>query len=278
MTVLVAVAAGALTVWMAWRGYRRGAVATLLAWLPALVSVCVLLPMAWVPWELPGYLLLVCAAGCTAALAYAATFLIVRRRRPEPSAGEPRRLTGGNQIVGAALGTVYAAVLCLGLACVVSAVSFGLVLSAEDAAAPIRPGGWRARAREACFQMADLAHLGVLRYVPVIRTASRELRALVVILNAPPKRLAVLAEKRGLTRLAELPAMKEALSDRHYLDLIAGVGRGDVSALPELARSPITRRILACPEIRRLTRLLRPSDLVRDLERVPDGTPRRSPK
>ena len=278
MTVPVASAAVLLALWMAWRGCRRGALATLLAWLPMAASVCVLLFTVRAAWASPAHFGLVCLLGglATAAIFVAGTWAVrSTRRMPEGKRSAAARVGASyrphwpDRIAGAALGVICAAVVCLGLACLGSVVSFAFSMSLEPGRGLAADGSgakWMRTLGRACSQMADIANFGVLRHVPGIREYSREARALITVLNAPPEKLRRIAEKRGLTKLAELPEVQEAILDEDYIGLIAGVGRGNLGGLPRLARSGITKKLLTCPEIRQFTESLTPSQLAEELK------------
>ena len=279
MTALTATFATVIALWMAWRGYRRGALATLVGWLPMLAALAVLVVLLWAAWSEPGRFLLLCAVAAVAALA---TFVVGtlgaaagRRRfsKPPHSTAERRAagrwLTACNRIAGAALGVFSAAFLSLAVACLASTIPFAVAMRAERPShhgPPAPPSQWVHALRQSCRAMADVSHFGLLAHIPRMRTYSREVHALIRILNAPSHKLKHVAEKRGLLNLVELREVQDALLDDRYIALICRVGKGDLSALPDLVKSPVTRNIIECPEVRTLTKTLTPSVLASDLE------------
>ncbi len=82
------------------------------------------------------------------------------------------------------------------------------------------------------------------------------MRALIIILNAPRERLVRLAHAHGIAGLADLPEVRDALADEAYLGLLDRLASGDLGAIQPIARHEATRRLLACPEVRKLTRRL----------------------
>jgi len=289
VSAVVVTLAASLGVWAAWRGFRRGAFTTFLGWLPTLGAVLVLLSAIRAAWSQPEHFGSVCALGGIAAAAlFIASTLAVRRRLrslkerrlaiPAVKSRNIRRLA--DQLAGSALGVIHAALICLGIACLGSALSFTVSLRAEPAGRgePTHPSpGWAGTLRAACGQVADIANFGVLQHIPGIRESSRELRALIIVLNAPPDKLRRVADKRGFTRLRHTPAVRKALNDEEYMNLIADIGKGDLAGLPRLAKSPITRELLRCPEIRALAANLKPSQLAADLEAIADDEPKSAP-
>lgn len=282
MSAVIVILATVLGVWAAWRGFRRGAFGTFLGWLPTLAAVLVLLSAIRVAWSQPAYFDSVCVAGgiVAAALFIAGTLIVRRRLRllkeqrlagPAVKSRTIRRLA--DQLAGSVLGVIHAALICLGIACIGSALSFAVSLPAEPAARGEQAGqspGWAGALRRACGQAADIANFGILQHVPGIRESSRELRALITVLNAPQDKLRRVADKRGVTRLRDIPVIRKALKNEDYMGLVADIGKGNLSGLPRLAKSPITRELFECPEIRELAASLKPSQLVADLEDIKD--------
>jgi hypothetical protein len=285
VSAVVVILGAGLGVWAAWRGFRRGAFSTFLGWLPTLGAVIVLLSAMRAAWSQPEYFGSICALGGIAATAlFVAGTLIVRRRlhslkeqrlaAPAAKSRDIRRLA--DQVAGSALGVIHAALICLGIACLGSALSFTVSLRSEAAGREEEADQshrWAGTFRRACGQVADIANFGVLQHVPGIRKSSRELRALIIILNAPQDKLRRVADKRGLMELRDIPVVRKALDDEEYTDLIADIGKGNLAGLPRLAKSPITRELLECPEIQALAADLKPSQLVADLEAIDDETP-----
>jgi len=310
--VLTALFAALIALGMAWRGYRRGALATLLGWLPTAAAVFILALTMRAAWSDLEHFTAVCLRGGAAAAAvYLAGIFLLRSRRPLPChssscsfssssssssslpamKGDPhvstpkrvwawspvdrsgdasrghRELRRANRIAGAILGVFCAAILCLGLALLASAVTFSCSVAAEpQAARPAPPPKWVSTVLRACGDLADIANFGVLSYVPAVCTYGQEVRALIHLLNAPREKLERLAQQHGLIKLVETPEVRNALVDDPYLALIARLGKGDLTVIPQLAQSPITRQVLACPKIRELARGLTPSRLLEELE------------
>ena len=267
---------------MTWRGYRRGALATVAGWVPSLLALGVLVLAVW---REPDRFAVSLVTGVVAAVTiYLVGVLALRgwrrwlERRPcSPSSrGGPRRwLRRGDRLVGAGLGLLCSATACLGLACLVSTLPFAFSVHAEtsvEQGETDNPPRWLAALSETCRTLADLSDVAVLSHVPRLREYGQEVRALVTILNSPPEDLKRLAEIHGLTRLQDLPPVKAALDDEHYTDLYQRLKDGHFTALSELVDSPITRELVKCPEIRELTRTLTPSSLARDL--APPATAR----
>jgi hypothetical protein len=279
MTLVAGLLVALSTVWLAWRGYRRGAAAALRGWLPRLSAISGGYLAAWLAWSTTGSVAVTCLlASVAAALAYGAAALALwpRRRRagesPPPDGGVPAadgrpRLL--DRLAGAGLGVLHAEICCLALACLGSTVVFGMSLSktpdaGTDAAAPLPR--WAVGLGTACRTVAGISEIGLLRRIPLLTEYGREVLPLIAILNAPREKLARIAEKRDLMKFAEIPAMQEALLDREYFDLLERARRGELSALRDLSTSPVTRGLLACPEIREFAKTVTPSQLVKDME------------
>jgi len=270
LTVLVAA-------WMAWRGHSRGAVLTLVGWFPVLAAFSVLLASVRVAWAHPEQLGLFCVVGCVGALvAFAGGRLLFRRvrRRRQTQPRPTGWLSECDRCGGAALGVLSAAVILLASACLASTIPFALGADPR----PVYTGGMRGKVTtpewvdalgEACTVVADISHFGLLTHIPRMGTYSREVRSLIKVLRAPKHKIAHVVAKRGLERLAELDEMQEALLDDDYMAMIQRVSQGDVSALPSLLKSAVTRRVIGCPEVREVAKGLTPSQLARDLDEAP---------
>ncbi|HUT33016.1 MAG TPA: hypothetical protein VNE39_06025 [Planctomycetota bacterium] len=278
MTVLAVTLAVVFAAWMAWRGCRHGATGTVLGWLPFLAAGVVLVVGLWLAWlAITCFVLLATVALVAAVATLVLCFWVTRSaRRAAPPHRDERHESGRfrsslralDRFGGALLGLVAASVLCLAAATIGSAVPLAYSLgtaqpcdSDRSAALP----AWVEGLSRACCAVADVATVGVLDHIPRLGAYAREVRALVVILNAPAHKLKLLAEKRGLTTLTDLPEVQAALADDAYLDLMVRVGSGDLSALRPLAEHPTTRGLLRCPEVRQFTSTLTPSVLARDL-------------
>ena len=268
-----------LGVWAVWRGFRRGALSTFLGWLPTLGAVLILVSAIRAAWSHPAYFDFVCVSGGIAALGlFIAGTLAVRRRlrvlkerRLAASAEESRSIRRtADRFGGAALGIIHAALICLGIACIGSALSFTVSLGGERGERAGQSPSWAAAFRRACGQAADIANFGVLQYIPGIRESSREFRALIVVLNAPKEKLRLVADKHGIARLRHIPVIRKAASDDEYMALITDIAEGNRAGLRRLAKSPITRELLDCPEVRELASKLKPSQLAADIEAIND--------
>ena len=282
MTGVAAALAALVAGWMAWRGYRRGAVGTLVGWLPGLAAVTVLLVLLRSAWAHPEHLGLLFWSGCIGALAVfvggklSLRLLRCRAARSPTEQAESRRWLGVcDRVSGAALGLVCAAVLLLAFACLASTVHFILGADSvpEDLGCDTTPPEWVDALRQTCGAVADISHFGLLAHIPRMGVYSREVRALITVLRAPRDKIEHVVQKRGLLQLGELDEVQEALLDDEYMALIRRVGKGDVSALPDLVRSPVTRRVIRCPEVGEIAKGLTPSELARDLDEVPAAPP-----
>jgi hypothetical protein len=243
--------------------------------------VTVLLVLLRNAWAHPERLALLCWVGCIAAVAVfaggsLALRLLQRRREARAAPHETRGWPGlCDRGAGAALGLVYAAVLLLALACLASTVPFILGADAmpDDLGSDTTPPEWVDALRRTCGAVADISHFGLLAHIPRMRAYSREVRALIVVLRAPKDRIEHVVHKRRLLELGELVEVQDALLDDEYMALIRRVAKGDVSALPDLVRSPVTRRVLQCPEMAHVAKGLTPSALAHDLEEASDAEP-----
>jgi hypothetical protein len=282
VTVVVALIAASLAAWLAWLGWRRGALAMLLGLIPPALAGGVLLATLRTACANPNRFGSICLLGLAAALvtllASAALLRAVRRRLDTGREGSARarRLLACvlccNRIAGAALGVFYAAVLCLALACLGSTIPFAFSVAGRsplDADILAPPPKWVTTLGRACCKMADVAHFTILDHVPQVGAYSREVRALVRLLNAPREKLCQLAKQRGWTELGEVPEVQEALLSKPYVRLVDRAARGDLTAIPLLADSPTTRKLLNSPQVRQLTTGLTPSELLRDLDQPP---------
>jgi len=126
---------------------------------------------------------------------------------------------------------------------------------------------------KSCEALADISHFGLLAHIPRMGTYSREVRALIMVLNAPPEKLKVLAEKSGIAELADVPEIKQAVLDDQYMTLIRRLAYGDVAALPRLVKSETTRRVVRCERVRQFVRGLTPSRLAAELDKLPPTAP-----
>lgn len=269
--------AGSFAIFMTWRGYRRGALATVAGWLPSLATLLVLiLVLCREPERLSRTLL-------TAVLAATAVFfvvtLMVRTVRVRLRSGEePISEDAGsrccswwcNHLVGAGLGLLWSATICLGVTCLVSLLPFAHSLLAQASADPEAPEKetplWVTSLSQTARTLAAASERAVLGHVPLLREYGQEVRAVVTILNAPPQDLKRVARLHGITQLEDLPVVQTALDDKHYAELFLKLKEGDVRVVSELIDSSITRDLISCPEIRELTRTLTPSTLASDLD------------
>ena len=277
MTAAALLLAVLLAAWMGWRGYRRGALGTVMGWVPFVAAGVVLVLGLWVAWLIVTFFVLLCTVALLSAIAtLIICFWAVRSAKRHAAASPPERPGGArfravlrslNRFGGAALGLVAASLLVLLIACLTSTLPFAYTLSSAPDGPSASAGAprWVDDLSRACCTVADVASFGMLDHLPKLGAYAREVRALVAILNAPRDKLRRLADRRGLTALAELPEVKAALADEAYILLLARVAERDLTALRPLAESAATRRILACPQVQAVAAHLRPSELARDL-------------
>jgi len=279
MTLVAGILVVLATVCLALRGYRRGAAAVLRGWLPRFSALAGLYLTAWLAWWATGSPAVTCLVGGAAAIlvfGVAALALRPSRRRageqlqpgddaPAPGV-QPSFL---NRLAGCALGVLHAEICCLGLACLGSTVVFGVSVSRVrepgiDSAAP--PPEWVEGLGDACRAVADISDVGLLRRLPLLKEYGSEILPLIVILSAPREKLARVAEKRNLMRFLDTPAVQAALLDAEYCSLLKQARRGELSALRSLLGSPVTRKLVSCPEIREFAKTVTPSELLEDME------------
>jgi hypothetical protein len=279
--VLVAGVLGAL---MAWRGYRRGAGAVLLGWLPVLCGMAVFGAAMRIAWNVPDH---VAAIGLLAVLgallAYAAIRKAVRPLRlklhhRDEAAWRPSWRSLPDRLAGAALGLVHSSALCLSGALLVSLGSFVVAARCPAASRPQAEAHDTGRAgkrtesallawfRKSSHDVAEVATRSTLGHIPHVAGCAGEVKALIAILNASPQDHDRLVCELDLERLVNLPPVKRAAADDDYLDLIDRLRIGHVTALYRLARHRRTEELMACPEVRDLARRLKPSALARLLE------------
>lgn len=268
--ILLAVA---VTAWMVWRGQRRGGVSTLARMLPLLAAIAAVAVFAHLDWLMAGGpvagALLMVAAAFGVGLTVRAVVAPLRAKR---LAGWAGRL---DRIVGASFGLLLASLACLALAELGSVIVFRVTVadgpkrqspSAAGTAAGELELDWVGSLRDVSSAMADFSTTGLLRHVPRLDEYGHEVRALVTLLNSPREDLARVARKRGMLVLVESPAVLNALGDPDYLALLERIRGGDLRALYELAESPLTRELMACPRVRAFASQLKPSDLLADME------------
>lgn len=277
MTEVTVLLAGVFSTYMTWRGYRRGAMATVAGWIPALLTLGVLVLTCW---RRPGSVPLM-AGGVAAATVFLVGVLSLRAcrrwwdRRGKSASFERtsrRWLRKCDRTVGAGLGLLCSAVACLGLACLGSLLPFAYSVSAQDDDQPDdaneQPPAWVAALSDTCRTLAEFSDTVVLHHVTPLREYGQEMRALVTILNAPRADLELAARINGLTNLLDVPSVKAALDDKHYAELFLSLKEGNIGAVAELIDSPITRELIESPEIRELTSTLTPTSLADDLTQI----------
>ncbi|GEM_PF-3569792 len=278
-TLLLAVL---FAMFMTWRGYRRGALATVASWIPSLLTLLTLIVVLWrEPEQLSATLL---TAAIAAAVVFIAATLAVRachtRLQNGPDSIKPdsesRRWSWWcNHVAGAGLGLLWSATFCIGIACLGSMLPFIHSLEAQvkvEQEAIEEPPLWVTSLSETCRTIADVSKLAVLDHVPRLREYGHEVRSLVTILNASPDDLKRVAEQHGITELEHIAIVQTALEDKHYADLFLQLKGGDITVVTELLDSSITRDLITCPEIRELAQTLTPSTLAKDL-----ATPTKEP-
>lgn len=265
--------ASLFALYMAWRGYRRGALATLTGWMPSLLALSTLVLFFWLDPE-PFSLVIGGIAASVLFVIGVSARRVWRRwldRRVETLTPESRLshwLRRCDGVAGAGLGLLCSVGACVGFVCLSSTVPFIYAVRAQTSTTSEKtdePPAWVTTLRETCVTLADLSDSTVLHQVPRLHEYGQEVRALITILNSPPDDLERIAEIHGLTRIKDLPAVKAALIDKHYAELFLSLKEGDITAVPKLVDSPITRELIECPEIRDLTRTLTPSSLAQDL-------------
>ncbi len=249
-----------------WLGYRRGVVATLGRCLLAGAIGGLLCLLGLLPVGPPGpHVLFACGVAGTAILAVSLMWAGYRLARSEDRwAAWPRRF---DRVAGAGAGVLAAVFLC------VVAASAGAVLlpplDEQNGGTPRATGGTGpAGVRRACEDIAGLVGGRFRSLTGTVGDIPREVRALVLILNASRAEHARLAEKHDLVRLLDVPAVEAALDDAEYLALVDRCRGGDPRAIARVSSSPVTRRLARSPEVRDVLRSIRPSDLAADLEAV----------
>lgn len=268
--------AGAFAVFMTWRGYRRGALATVASWLPSLATLLVLITLFWREPEHLSRRLAVSAIAAAAVFVLATLAVRVVRARfqnddaDQKPEGSRRWHWWCNHVAGAGLGLLWSATICLGVACVISILPFALSVqaSADQQADQEETPLWVRSLSETARSLADVSERAVLGHVPKLREYGHEVRALVTILNAPPDELKLLARRHGISDLEELPVVQRALKDQQYAEQFLQLKEGDVGVVSTLIDSSITRDLISCPEIRELTKTLTPSELADDLKKT----------
>jgi len=275
LTEIVLLLATFFAMYMTWRGYCRGALLTIVSWLPPLVALGAFILVIWLQSQSPagtivnGFIAAV-ATYTSGVLAIRVVQLRLAPRLPPRPKDEPRSWHWwSNHIAGAVLGLLCSTTACLGFASLTSTLPFAYTIATqsgfEDEKTEETPY-WITKLGETCITLAEVSDSVVLGNVPRLREYSGEMNALVTILNAAPEDLRRVAELHGLGRLEQLPVVKTALEDKRYAELFLRLQDGDITAVSELADSSITRDLLTCPEIRSFTRTLTPSSLARDLE------------
>jgi len=280
VTVVTVVLVVILGAWMGLRGYHRGAWAIVVGWMPVMLLITTACLAVFYRWTESGSfkakLSTIAAAALLLFIVGSGLFRSLRKRRDRGQQSEPVAetwLSRTNRLVGAFLGLICCMYSCLALSLVSGSVVFRVTMNREQektltGAEPDPPPKWVDSLKTVSNTLAGVGDAGLLRHIPRAREYSREIRALVTILNSPGEKLRGVGEKRDLRSYAEIPEVKAALLDKEYKALVLRVQAGDLMALDSIARSPLTKALLDCPEIRELTRSLKPSDLVRDMEEL----------
>lgn len=280
MTVVTVALVIILGAWMSLRGYRRGAWAIVVGWMPVMLLITTACLAVFYRWTESGSFKAKLATIVAAALLLFTVglglFRSLRKRRDRDGPSEPVAetwLTHANRLVGAFLGLICCMYSCLALSLVSGSVVFRVTMSREQektltGTEPEPPPKWVDGLKAVSNTLAGVSDAGLLRHIPRAREYSREIRALVTILNSPADKLRGVGEKRNLRSYAQIPEVKTALLDEEYKALVLRVQAGDLMALDSVARSPITKALLDCPEIRELARSMKPSDLVKDMEEL----------
>ncbi len=268
MTALAAVLTVALAGLLVWRGARRGAHGLA----PALGGLAVMLLFFRLAWALPDGFAVLAAAGLLAGAGATVGFKVALRRLERRARGSDESRSWhwarrADRAAGAALGLVIAALALLVAASAGTTVAFAVGANGGRSRAWVRALG------KSCEALADISHFGLLAHIPRMGTYSREVRALIKILNAPPEKLKVLAEESGIAELADVPEIQQAVLDDECMALIERLGHGDVAALAKLVKSEATRRVVRCERVRRFVRGLTPSRLAAKLDKLPSIAP-----
>jgi hypothetical protein len=277
VNVVVASLVSAAAVLAARWGYRRGAAALLRGWsasLAALVAGCVAGQLAW-------------AAAATVSVAIVTGVAVMllcgaamtwRLRARLANADHRAGPAWCNRIAGAGLALLYANICCMALAFVSGTVVFSESVWTDDDA-PDQPvaAAWVGVLSDASWALSQVSDMGLLGQIPRVDEYHREMRALVALLNASPASMQRLVEQRHLMRFYDLPAVRAALDDHAYLELIERARRGEVRAVIALVDSPHTRAIIQCPQIREFAATVTPSQLLAELQAADQATADASP-
>lgn len=283
----------ALAAFMAYRGYRRGAVSILLGWLPVLMIVAALYAAVWFWVKDPDSTMVAAMLAVAGAILLfmvgRSIYRLVRRflprdepaaagdeaagteaeREPTPAARWPAVVNG---IAGGAMGLFFCLVLCLVFSALLSTIVFGMNMDRQkkinDGEDPGPPSRWVPALSEASDALAEISDKGGLGHIPSVKEYTHEIRATITVLNAPRDVLVKLAERRDLDRFRDIPEVQDALNDYECRELIKQLGTGDMRALDTLRRNPKMKRMLECPAVKELTDSLKPSDLAREIEEI----------
>lgn len=254
---------------LAWRGYRRGATRTIQDWLPTLAALPVLVLFFWLAFLWADHLLAIGFSGMALAFIVAlVVHLAIRRRRrahrppampPEDPSTWSERL---NRVGGAVLGLVNAAMLCLllGLAGSLTIFTCGQWVMGDAAVDAEQPGVTQVLG-EVCLEIAAAADLGLAGHIPGLASASREVQALIEVLNASETDRAQLATELDLVDLIEVREVNQALNDDEYIKLIERFGEGRIHLVTDLVRHPRSKELMNCRQLQDKVKGLTPSKL-----------------
>jgi len=278
MTIVAWLIISLIFTWLTWLGYRRGAVETLMGWIPIL-STAVVLHLLFrfnelIPESL-SYKIFVAVIVALFVFVISSLILKTIKNKKYPDCDElkpppvtwPSRI---NHLLGASIGLLFSSLTCLLLACLGSTIVFGVSMEKEPGEIagvdPPPPPAWVDNLKTVCTTMAEVSDSGGLSHIPRLNDYSHEIRSMVKILNAPKEKLELIVEKRKLLRFSDLPEVKNALSDSEYRNLLDRIRRGDILAIYSLYDNPLTEDLYSCPEIREFAKSVTPSELVLDLE------------
>jgi hypothetical protein len=252
-------------------GWRRGAVRMLLDW----VGMVLLCGAIWSYLQSRFWL-----AGGMAALAFA--LLLVRvclyfRREESPlvSRWSHRLYRYGNSSLGAGLGVVSAALICLGVALVGASILQKdklqrVTKSAEqDAPPPDEPSPPAQQIARACQTLANISNRGVLQHLPYLDDYGREVVATVEILNADEAQMRWLYHKHAMGSLVDKETLLRVMDDEEYVKLLSSAGTGNPAAIRKLKAHPKTHEILAAQRVQEFVKTTRPSSLLEELKQWP---------
>lgn len=271
MTWLAGIVAGLIALPLVYFGWRRGATRMVLDWIVlALLGGalwCYLQSSPWLAGGLAGAAFVVVLVRCYC--------YFMQEEHPPASNWRHRLIRYGNGSLGAAIGVVSAALICIAVALLGASLTqknklARVVKSGETGAPPEQEASpVVTHIADACQALANISNRGVLQHLPYLDEYGREVAATVEILNADEAQMRWLYHRHAMGSLVDTETLTRAMDDKAYVDLLSAAARGNPAAIRELKTHPMTQEILGAPRVQEFVKTTRPSTLLAELDEWP---------